>query len=194
MSEQKNTLLRSKGLRLDEISFWADRKVTKVIWYLYYRMLIAAVKSIGFFGHRGKENRRDDARAFPTYLHRSKLFRMIKRYWRKPRRRYRNTDRSSGSFSCDSASFEFSYEFTAGSYKHINLPKGCLKSRCDRQQDQHADKLVISNQIISARKVVTFQHVCIREYERIVGDNPSCSRGAPVRYVGTNGHHSSYIT
>ena len=54
MSEQKNTLLRSKGLRLDEISFWADRKVTKVIWYLYYRMLIAAVKSIGFFGHRGK--------------------------------------------------------------------------------------------------------------------------------------------
>lgn len=141
-----------------------------------------------------KENRRDDARAFPTYLHRSKLFRMIKRYWRKPRRRYRNTDRSSGSFSCDSASFEFSYEFTAGSYKHINLPKGCLKSRCDRQQDQHADKLVISNQIINARKVVTFQHVCIREYERIVGDNPSCSRGAPVRYVGTNGHHSSYIT
>jgi hypothetical protein len=27
-----------------------------------------------------------------------------------------------------------------------------------------------------------FQEVYIREFERILGDNPSCSSGAPIRY------------
>ena len=30
------------------------------------------------------------------------------------------------------------------------------------------------------KPVVRFQNVKVREYERVIGDNPSCSRGAPV--------------
>jgi hypothetical protein len=30
---------------------------------------------------------------------------------------------------------------------------------------------------------VRFRTVYIREYERIIGDNPSCSSGAPIRFV-----------
>lgn len=32
-----------------------------------------------------------------------------------------------------------------------------------------------------ARKRVGFQTVQVREYERVIGDNPSCSNGAPIR-------------
>jgi hypothetical protein len=33
------------------------------------------------------------------------------------------------------------------------------------------------------RKRVGFRHVIVREFERVIGDNPSCSGGAPVAYV-----------
>jgi hypothetical protein len=35
---------------------------------------------------------------------------------------------------------------------------------------------------MTLRKSVSFTEVNIREYERILGDNPSCSSGAPIRY------------
>ena len=35
-----------------------------------------------------------------------------------------------------------------------------------------------------APKYVTWEDVHIRQYERTVGDNPSCSSGAPLRWVG----------
>jgi hypothetical protein len=33
------------------------------------------------------------------------------------------------------------------------------------------------------RRRVKFRHVVVREFERVIGDNPSCSGGAPVAYV-----------
>lgn len=33
------------------------------------------------------------------------------------------------------------------------------------------------------RRSIRFGDVRVREFERVVGDNPSCSSGAPVRYV-----------
>jgi hypothetical protein len=36
--------------------------------------------------------------------------------------------------------------------------------------------------LLPQKKSVSFQEVYIREFERILGDNPSCSSGAPIRY------------
>jgi hypothetical protein len=33
------------------------------------------------------------------------------------------------------------------------------------------------------RRAVRFRHVVVREFERVIGDNPSCSGGAPISYV-----------
>jgi hypothetical protein len=33
------------------------------------------------------------------------------------------------------------------------------------------------------RRRVRFRHVVVREFERVIGDNPSCSGGAPISYV-----------
>ena len=35
----------------------------------------------------------------------------------------------------------------------------------------------------SCQRTVTFKHITIREYGVVIGDNPACSCGAPLRYV-----------
>jgi hypothetical protein len=36
---------------------------------------------------------------------------------------------------------------------------------------------------IRRQRRVRFRHVVVREFERVIGDNPSCSGGAPISYV-----------
>ena len=62
----------------------------------------------------------------------------------------------------------------------VHLPKGCLKGQINKQSEDLLNKKSIESK---HQKFVTFQFVFIREYERTIGDNPSCSRGAPIRYV-----------
>ena len=113
---------------------------------------------------------------------------MIKGRWRNARSRSSNSNGGSiGSSSVSGSSFEGTNSDqnsrTFGQpNKHIQFPKGCLKIELLKLYD---GKLMGSNRIPGPiiRKIVTFQHVYIREYERTVGDNPSCSSGAPVRYA-----------
>jgi hypothetical protein len=53
------------------------------------------------------------------------------------------------------------------------LRRGCLKTPSEAARTAKAQR----------RLRVRFQVVHIREYERIIGDNPSCSSGAPIGYV-----------
>ena len=114
---------------------------------------------------------------------------MIKSRWRNVRRRSSNgNDGSVGSSSVSGSSFDSANTISNSKtfdslVKHIQLPKGCLKVKSDDILKLYDEKLMGSNRIPRIQKIVTFQHVYIREYERIVGDNPSCSSGAPVRYV-----------
>ena len=52
-------------------------------------------------------------------------------------------------------------------------------------RSSQSDDMVIrhSSNAISRRQSVLFKVIEIREYERTVGDNPSCSSGPPVSYV-----------
>lgn len=52
----------------------------------------------------------------------------------------------------------------------------------------------------SNRSTVSFKDITIHEHNVIIGDNPACSSGCPVRYVNDKGKaffsnfHSSYLT
>jgi hypothetical protein len=113
---------------------------------------------------------------------------MIKSRWRNVRRRSSNGNGSSiGSSSGSGSSFENSTNTISNSkaidslVKRIQLPKGCLKVKPDDLLKLYDEKLMGSIPLPRIQKNVTFQHVYIREYERTVGDNPSCSSGAPLR-------------
>jgi hypothetical protein len=45
----------------------------------------------------------------------------------------------------------------------------------------------------TVKKAITFHRIEIREYERTVGDNPSCSSGPPITYVFTSSIISGLI-
>jgi hypothetical protein len=114
---------------------------------------------------------------------------MMKNRWRNVRRRSSNGNSSSvGSSSASGSSFDSTNtELNAKTIdplvNHVQLPKGCLKGQSDDLLKLYDKKLMGSKRQPRIRKFVTFQHVFIREYERTIGDNPSCSKGAPVRYV-----------
>jgi hypothetical protein len=109
---------------------------------------------------------------------------MMKNRWRKARRRSSDGNSSSIGFSSASSG---SFDSTSGEFNSdetfvnkLSIRKGCLKGQDDILKQYHT-KMMASKQQLKKRKFVTFQSVFIREYERTVGDNPSCSRGAPVR-------------
>jgi hypothetical protein len=65
--------------------------------------------------------------------------------------------------------------------QHRIPTRGCLKERHNPQQCYSRQQPELHKPPI--QKKVRFQDVYIREYERVLGDNPSCSSGAPIRYV-----------
>jgi hypothetical protein len=83
---------------------------------------------------------------------------------------------------------------------HLTL-KSCLKSPSSRPELQHpeiksGDQCVsVTNGMnsIKTRSIVTFDCVLVREYERTVGDNPSCRHGPPISigwsYLPETIHH-----
>jgi hypothetical protein len=63
------------------------------------------------------------------------------------------------------------------------IPRGCLKVKSSDSISTYNDLPVCQSiHRPRIRKIVSFHDVYIREYERVVGDNPSCTSGAPVRY------------
>ena len=54
-----------------------------------------------------------------------------------------------------------------------------LQNNSSRQQSAHLMRRC--NSCIAVPMSVEFNHVDIREYDVVVGDNPSCSDGAPIR-------------
>jgi hypothetical protein len=54
------------------------------------------------------------------------------------------------------------------------------KSRSSRNSDLYTKSVGSDSQQRSIKKSVRFTDIQIREYERTLGDNPSCSSGAPV--------------
>lgn len=55
-----------------------------------------------------------------------------------------------------------------------------------RTVDESLHSAYGSETLEKGRRSLTFDKVIIREYARTVGDNPSCSSGPPVRYVGSS--------
>ncbi len=54
-------------------------------------------------------------------------------------------------------------------------------SRSCLRQPRHSHRAPRRNTWSSVSRTVNFNNVDIREYERVIGDNPSCSGGAPIR-------------
>jgi hypothetical protein len=52
-------------------------------------------------------------------------------------------------------------------------------SECSNTEDLTASKSKTTG-TIGTRQSVKFAYVKVREYERVISDNPSCSSGAPV--------------
>lgn len=119
---------------------------------------------------------------------------MMKSRWRRVRRRDSNGNSSSvgsssaSGSSCDSTTNELNSRAHFPPEKNVQSLKGCLKGKSDDLLKLYDTKLMgtTRQQPPRIRKFVTFQHVFVREYERTVGDNPSCSKGVPVRYVVSN--------
>jgi len=94
---------------------------------------------------------------------------------RKSRRRGRK--RTSGGGGGDTPSPGSSVA-SVGSF----TPRSCLKRSLAAQQNHYYGGASIGEEAASERQPfnVRFQEVHIREFERIIGDNPSCSSGAPI--------------
>lgn len=111
---------------------------------------------------------------------------MMKNRWKNARRRSSNGNSSSvGSSSASGSSFdstntELNSKPVEPLVKYTQLPKGCLKGQSDDLLKLYDKKLMGSKRQPMVRKFVRFQDVFVREYERTIGDNPSCSKGAPV--------------
>jgi hypothetical protein len=75
-----------------------------------------------------------------------------------------------------------------------SLPsKSCLKQAAEPIEDEFSPEFSESETTVcfsvlqekECRKEVSFRSVHVREFERVIGDNPSCSSGAPIAYVRT---------
>jgi len=69
-----------------------------------------------------------------------------------------------------------SYSVDGGSSIDASLPRSCLKRSA-------VPSAAAAARTPPALLNVRFREVQVREFERIIGDNPSCSSGAPIGYV-----------
>jgi hypothetical protein len=121
---------------------------------------------------------------------------MIKMHWKNRRKRDCNSNLSSNESSSDAGGSSYDSSIPemnspTGSIlkvspvRHSNqqVPKGCLKMTNGGPTRRNETQLMGSHRQQLSHKCVSFREVKVREYERIIGDNPSCTSGPPIRYV-----------
>ena len=70
--------------------------------------------------------------------------------------------------------------YTGSAIEYTNNPKNSLNGAGQGISDGSLGSLTASTRSSTATKHVRFSNVKIREFERIITNNPSCSSGAPI--------------